>query len=70
MTRPRKEKTVAEDRTREAYERHLWTAVERGSVTAMKLWADLHKEDFQKGASGAGLFEVDDGGGERRGERP
>lgn len=60
MARPRKQKTAEQDRTREAFEAHLWTAVQRGSDTAMKLWADLHPDDFRKGAKGAGLFAVRD----------
>ncbi len=47
MARPRMAASACNDRTREEFEQHLWKAVERGSVVAMKLWADLHREEFQ-----------------------
>ena len=46
MSRP--PETVDEDEPSwEAFERELWRAVKRGSVTAMKLWADLHREELK-----------------------
>jgi hypothetical protein len=45
MARPRDAATSKNERTWEAFEQHLWKAVERGSVTAMKLWCDLHRVD-------------------------
>jgi len=54
MSRPRKDASTESDRTPEAFKQHLWRAVEAGSVTAMKLWADLHRAEFQGGADDAG----------------
>jgi hypothetical protein len=45
MARPRDAATSKNERTWEAFEQYLWKAVERGSVTAMKLWSDLHRVD-------------------------
>ena len=50
MSRPPATIPEADERTWEVFEAHLWKAVERGSVTAMKLWADLHRESRQSAA--------------------
>jgi hypothetical protein len=49
MARPRETPTARSERTWEAFEQYLWKAVERGSVTAMKLWSDLHRVEAESG---------------------
>lgn len=54
MSRPRQD--PSDDRSRTAFETHLWRAVETGSVVAMRLWVELHPEDFQTEEAGVDLF--------------
>jgi len=47
MPRTREQAPAPDSPSWPAFEAHLWKAVERGSVTAMKLWADLHRGELE-----------------------
>jgi hypothetical protein len=48
VARPKQSLDPDDQPSWDAFETELWRAVKRGSVTAMKLWADLHRGELEE----------------------